>query len=34
MAKATGNRKKLDVNKDGKISKADFSLLKKKKGVA
>ena len=25
---------KFDANKDGKISKADFSLLKKKKGVA
>ena len=34
MTKATGNRKKLDANKDGKISKDDFSLLKKKKGVA
>ena len=27
-------KKALDKNKDGKISKADFSLLKKKKGVA
>jgi len=26
-----GNQKKLDKNKDGKISKIDFKLLKKKK---
>ena len=26
-----GNQKKLDKNKDGKISKVDFKLLKKKK---
>ena len=32
MAKATGNRKKLDANKDGKISKEDFAMLRKKKG--
>tara|TARA_Y100001970_G_scaffold39274_1_gene48359 strand:+ start:1105 stop:1257 length:153 start_codon:yes stop_codon:yes gene_type:complete len=32
--KLVGNQTKLDANKDGKISKADFSLLKKKKGVA
>ena len=34
MAKATGNRKKLDANKDGKISKEDFAMLRKKKGKA
>ena len=32
--KLVGNQTKLDANKDGKISKADFSLLIKKKGVA
>ena len=32
MAKVTGNRKKLDVNKDGKIDKKDFAMLRKKKG--
>tara|TARA_B100001287_G_scaffold240916_1_gene215586 strand:+ start:329 stop:592 length:264 start_codon:yes stop_codon:yes gene_type:complete len=32
MAKATGNRKKLDANKDGKISAEDFAMLRKKKG--
>ena len=32
--KLVGNQTKLDANKDGKISKTDFSLLKKKKGVA
>ena len=32
--KLVGNQTKLDANKDGKISKAYFSLLKKKKGVA
>jgi hypothetical protein len=26
-----GNQKKLDKNRDGKISKVDFTLLKKKK---
>ena len=26
-----GNQKKLDKNRDGNISKADFKLLKKKK---
>ena len=26
-----GNQKKLDKNRDGKISKIDFKLLKKKK---
>jgi hypothetical protein len=26
-----GNRRKLDANKDGKISKADFKLLRKGK---
>ena len=34
MTKATGNRKKLDANKDGKISKEDFAMLRKKKGKA
>ena len=34
MTKATGNRKKLDANKDGKISAADFAMLRKKKGKA
>ena len=29
--KLKGNQNKLDANKDGKISKADFVLLKKKK---
>ncbi len=29
--KLTGGRKKLDANKDGKISKADFKLLKGRK---
>ena len=29
--KLVGGQKKLDANKDGKISKADFVLLKKKK---
>ena len=29
--KLVGGQKKLDANKDGKISKVDFSLLKKKK---
>ena len=29
--KLVGGQKKLDANKDGKISKADFALLKKKK---
>tara|TARA_B110000902_G_C14041562_1_gene488019 strand:+ start:83 stop:199 length:117 start_codon:yes stop_codon:yes gene_type:complete len=28
-----GNRKKLDKNKDGKISGVDFALLRKKKKV-
>ena len=32
MAKPKGNQKKLDVNKDGKISKEDFAMLRKKKG--
>ena len=32
MTKATGNRKKLDANKDGKISAEDFAMLRKKKG--
>tara|TARA_B000000532_G_scaffold238999_1_gene228055 strand:+ start:24 stop:290 length:267 start_codon:yes stop_codon:yes gene_type:complete len=34
MSKATGNRKKLDANKDGKISKEDFAMLRNKKGKA
>jgi len=29
--KLKGNQNKLDANKDGKISKEDFALLKKKK---
>jgi len=29
--KLVGKQNKLDANKDGKISKADFALLKKKK---
>jgi len=29
--KLVGGQKKLDANKDGKISKEDFDLLKKKK---
>jgi hypothetical protein len=29
--KLKGNQNKLDANKDGKISKEDFVLLKKKK---
>ena len=29
--KLVGGQKKLDANKDGKISKEDFALLKKKK---
>ena len=33
--KVTGKRKKLDVNKDGKLSKKDFAMLRaKKKGRA
>ena len=32
MAKLTGNRKKLDANKDGKIDKKDFAMLRNKKG--
>ena len=34
MAKPKGNQKKLDVNKDRKISKEDFAMLRKKKGKA
>ena len=26
-----GNRKKLDANKDGKLTKQDFAMLRKKK---
>ena len=29
--KVTGNRKKLDANKDGKITKADFKILRGKR---
>ena len=29
--KLAGNRKKLDMNKDGKISGEDFKMLRKKK---
>ena len=29
--KVTGNRKKLDANKDGKLTKQDFAMLRKKK---
>ena len=29
--KMMGNRKKLDANKDGKLTKQDFSMLRKKK---
>ena len=29
--KVSGNRKKLDVNKDGKLTKEDFAMLRKKK---
>ena len=34
--KVTGNRKKLDMDKDGKLTKKDFAMLrmKKKKGKA
>ncbi len=34
--KVSGNRKKLDANKDGKLTKEDFAMLrmKKKKGKA
>ena len=34
--KVMGNRKKLDMDKDGKLTKRDFSMLrnKKKKGRA
>jgi hypothetical protein len=31
MANLKGKQKKLDTNKDGKISAADFKMLKKKK---
>lgn len=30
-SKMVGKRKKLDANKDGKISKADFAMLRKRK---
>ena len=29
--KVSGNRKKLDANKDGKLTKEDFAMLRKKK---
>jgi len=29
--KITGNRKKLDMDKDGKLTKKDFAMLRKKK---
>ena len=29
--KDTGNRKKLDMDKDGKLTKKDFAMLRKKK---
>ena len=32
MAKAKGNQKKLDKDGDGKITKKDFVMLRKKKG--
>ena len=32
MAKATGNRKKLDKDGDGKITGKDLAMLRKKKG--
>lgn len=31
--KVKGNRKKLDVNKDGKLTKQDFAMLRGKKNV-
>ena len=32
MAKAKGNQNKLDKDGDGKITKKDFAMLRKKKG--
>ena len=32
MANATGNRKKLDKDGDGKITAKDLAMLRKKKG--
>ena len=32
MAKATGNKKKLDKDGDGKITAKDLAMLRKKKG--
>ena len=32
MAKATGNKKKLDKDGDGKITSKDLAMLRKKKG--
>ena len=29
--KVTGNRKKLDMDKDGKLTKKDFAMLRSKK---
>jgi|TARA_B100000900_G_scaffold329127_1_gene289506 hypothetical protein len=31
IKKIAGKRKKLDANKDGKLTKADFAMLRKKK---
>lgn len=31
VKKLKGNQKKIDANKDGKISKIDFKILKNKK---
>ena len=30
--KVTGKRKKLDMDKDGKLTKKDFAMLRMKKG--
>ena len=30
--KVTGKRKKLDMDKDGKLTKKDFAMLRAKKG--
>ena len=32
--KVTGNRKKLDMDKDGKLTKKDFAMLRNKKKKA
>ena len=31
IKKVTGNRKKLDMDKDGKLTKKDFAMLRNKK---